>query len=82
MNASYKRYHGGHAYTGSDEGRGGRENSKIWKAIKGVASCSLLDDVAREDNRRRNQQRKTANEVQDLNPASRLRFKTSTQPAD
>jgi hypothetical protein len=53
--AAYKAT--GHKYHGRNNGRGGRENSKIFKAMKGVASFDLLDSIARDDARRRNDQR-------------------------
>jgi hypothetical protein len=53
--AAYKAT--GHKYNGRNTGRGGRENSKIFKAMKGVASFDLLDAIARDDARRRNEQR-------------------------
>ena len=43
----------GHKYLGRNVGRGCRQYSKIVKALKGMASFALLDEVAREDARRR-----------------------------
>lgn len=56
-NTAYKRAHGGHDYMGRTEGRGGRKDNKLRAALKGVASFSLLDQVARDDAQRRRQQR-------------------------
>jgi hypothetical protein len=50
-NSAYKQ--SGHKYLGKNFGRGGRSDSKITKAMKGVASPDLLAEVAREDARRR-----------------------------
>lgn len=52
-NTAYKRGHCGHDYMGRTEGRGGRKDNKLRAALKGIASFSLLDEVAREDARRR-----------------------------
>jgi len=46
----------GHKYLGRNVGRGGRQYSKIVKALKGMATFQLLDAVAREDARRRRAQ--------------------------
>lgn len=43
----------GHKYLGRNVGRGCRQYSKIVRALKGMASFALLDEVAREDARRR-----------------------------
>ncbi len=48
--AAYKAR--GHKYLGDFYGRGGRKDSKIHKAMKGVASFSILDEVAKEDRQR------------------------------
>jgi hypothetical protein len=53
MNAAYKAQHGGHHYHGRNIGRGCRRQSKMVKALNGVASTDLLDAVAREDAMRR-----------------------------
>ena len=45
----------GHKYLGRNVGRGCRQYSKIVKALKGMATFGLLDEVAREDARRRRQ---------------------------
>lgn len=49
--AAYKSR--GHKYYGDNYGRAGRKDSKIMRAMQGVASFDVLDDVAREDARRR-----------------------------
>lgn len=54
--AAYKSR--GHKYYGDNYGRAGRKDSKIMKAMKGVASFDLLDAIAREDARRRSQTQK------------------------
>ena len=43
----------GHKYLGRNVGRGCRQYSKIVKAMRGLATFGLLDEVAREDARRR-----------------------------
>lgn len=43
----------GHKYLGRNVGRGCRQYSKIVRCLKGMASFALLDEVAREDARRR-----------------------------
>jgi hypothetical protein len=43
----------GHKYLGRNIGRGCRQYSKIVKALRGLATFGLLDEVAREDARRR-----------------------------
>ena len=54
MSSAYKQgSHGGHDYEGTYEGRANRKDSKITRALKGVASYDLLAEVAREDARRR-----------------------------
>jgi hypothetical protein len=42
-----------HDYQGRNIGRGARRASKMVKALNGVASFDLLDEVAREDALRR-----------------------------
>jgi hypothetical protein len=54
--AAYKSR--GHKYHGDNYGRAGRKDSKIMKAMKGVASFELLDSIAREDARRRSNTQK------------------------
>ena len=51
VNEAYKQ--SGHKYLGRNVGRGCRQYSKIVKALKGMATFGLLDEVAREDARRR-----------------------------
>ena len=51
MNEAYKQ--SGHKYRGRNVGRGGRSQSKITKALRNIASFDLIDDVLREDRRRR-----------------------------
>jgi hypothetical protein len=53
MTALYKTQHGGHHYHGRNIGRGCRRQSKMVKALKGVATTELLDEIAREDAMRR-----------------------------
>ena len=53
--AAYKSH--GHKYHGDNFGRAGRKDSKIMRAMQGVASFDVLDAVARDDARRRNEQR-------------------------
>jgi alpha-D-ribose 1-methylphosphonate 5-triphosphate synthase subunit PhnI len=42
----------GHQYAGKTMGRGHRQRSKIMKALNGVASLALIDEVMREDRQR------------------------------
>jgi hypothetical protein len=51
MNEAYRQ--SGHKYLGRNVGRGGRQYSKIVKALKGMASHAFIDAVLREDARRR-----------------------------
>ena len=51
MNEAYKQ--SGHKYRGRNVGRGGRQQSKITKALRNIASFDLIDEVLREDRRRR-----------------------------
>ena len=50
---AYKTAGPGHVYRGRNVGRGCRQLSKIYKALKGMATYALLDEVARDDARRR-----------------------------
>jgi len=50
----------GHKYLGRNVGRGCRQYSKIVKALKGMATFGLLDEVAREDARRRREREDNA----------------------
>ena len=51
MNEAYRQT--GHKYLGRNMGRGGRQRSKVMKAVRGIASYELIDAVMREDARRR-----------------------------
>ena len=51
MNEAYKQ--SGHKYHGRNVGRGCRQVSKVTRAVNGMATYDLLDEVAREDARRR-----------------------------
>jgi hypothetical protein len=53
MREAYKQT--GHKYLGRNVGRGCRQYSKIVRAMRGMATFGLLDEVAREDARRRRQ---------------------------
>lgn len=53
MREAYKTAGPGHVYRGRNIGRGCRQLSKIYKALKGMATYALLDEVARDDERRR-----------------------------
>ena len=55
MSEAYKQT--GHKYRGRNVGRGGRSQSKITKALRNIASYDLIDDVLREDERRRREAR-------------------------
>jgi hypothetical protein len=54
MNEAYRQT--GHKYRGRNVGRGCRQVSKVVRAVNGMASYDLLDEVAREDARRRREQ--------------------------
>jgi len=58
MREAYKQ--SGHKYLGRNVGRGCRQYSKIVKALKGMATFGLLDEVAREDARRRREREREA----------------------
>ena len=51
VNEAYRKT--GHKYLGRNMGRGGRQRSKVMKSVRGIARYELLDDVMREDSRRR-----------------------------
>jgi len=51
VNEAYRQT--GHKYLGRNMGRGGRQRSKVMKAVRGIASYELIDAVLREDARRR-----------------------------
>jgi len=57
--AAYKSK--GHKYMGLNYGRGGRSDSKITKALNGMASYDLLDAVAKEDAQRRRERERLKN---------------------
>ena len=54
MNEAYRQT--GHKYQGRNVGRGCRQVSKVAQAVNGMATYDLLDEVAREDARRRREQ--------------------------
>jgi hypothetical protein len=58
--SAYKHWHKGHDFGGMFESRQDRKRSKFIKGLKGVASYDLLDQVAREDARRRREKDKVA----------------------
>jgi hypothetical protein len=60
MREAYKTAGPGHCYQGRNVGRGCRQYSKIVKALKGMATFGLLDEVAREDARRRREKEREA----------------------
>ena len=66
MREAYRQ--SGHKYLGRNVGRGGRQYSKIVKALKGMATFQLLDAVAREDARRRRAQVVEREQVGNLSP--------------
>jgi len=49
VSEAYRRYFPGHHHLGRNVGRECRQQSKIVKALKGLASLELLDAVARAD---------------------------------
>ena len=53
MSQAYAAIGANHVYRGKNVGRGGRQRSKVIKALRGVASYDLIDAVLREDARRR-----------------------------
>jgi hypothetical protein len=63
MSQAYKYgNHQGHDYQGDYQARASRKDSKIMRAMKGVASFDLLDAVARDDARRRAEQNRQRNQ--------------------
>ena len=60
MREAYKTAGPGHVYRGRNIGRGCRQLSKIYKALKGMATYALLDEVARDDARRRREREREA----------------------
>jgi hypothetical protein len=53
MSAAYKTAGPGHEYRGRCDSRGNRQRSKVVRACRGMASLGLIDEVLREDARRR-----------------------------
>ena len=58
MNEAYRQT--GHKYLGKNVGRGGRQRSKVLKCLKNIASLGLIDQVMREDDRRRREKEREA----------------------
>ncbi len=56
MSQAYAAIGASHVYRGKNVGRGGRQRSKVMKAVRGIASYELIDAVMREDARRRREQ--------------------------
>ncbi len=57
---AYKTCGVGHIYRGDSEGRGSRQRSKVLKALKNIASLALIDEVMREDARKRREKEREA----------------------
>jgi len=53
MSEAYKTAGPGHDYRGRCDSRGHRQRSKVVRACRGMASLGLIDEVLREDARRR-----------------------------
>ena len=53
MSQAYAAMGANHVYRGKNVGRGGRQRSKVMRALRGIASYDLIDEVAKEDARRR-----------------------------
>jgi hypothetical protein len=53
VSQAYAAIGANHVYRGKNVGRGGRQRSKVMRAMRGIASYDLIDDVLREDARRR-----------------------------
>jgi hypothetical protein len=53
MSAAYKAAGPGHDYRGRCDSRGHRQRSKVVRACRGMASLGLIEEVLREDARRR-----------------------------
>jgi hypothetical protein len=49
MSEAYKTAGPGHVYRGKLHGRGCRQRSKVLKALKGIATLGLIDEVMWED---------------------------------
>jgi len=56
MSTAYKTAGPGHDYRGRCDSRGHRQRSKVVRACRGMASLGLIDEVLREDARRRREQ--------------------------
>ena len=57
MSQAYAAIGASHVYRGKNVGRGGRQRSKVMKAVRGIASYELIDAVLRADERRRRETR-------------------------
>jgi hypothetical protein len=57
MSQAYAAIGANHVYRGKNVGRGGRQRSKVMKAMRGIASYDLIDEVLRADDRRRREAR-------------------------
>jgi hypothetical protein len=53
VSQAYAAIGANHVYRGKNVGRGGRQRSKVMKALRGIASYEVIEAVAREDARRR-----------------------------
>ena len=60
VSQAYAAIGANHVYRGKNVGRGGRQRSKVMKALRGIASYDLIDEVAREDARRRREREREA----------------------
>ena len=58
MNEAYRQT--GHKYLWKNVSRGGRQRSKVLKSLKNIASLGLIDQVMREDDRRRRDKEREA----------------------
>ena len=58
MNEAYRQT--GHKYLWKNVSRGGRQRSKVLKSLKNIASLGLIDQVMREDDRRRREKEREA----------------------
>ena len=56
MRQAYAAIGANHVYRGKNVGRGGRQRSKVMKALRGIASYDLIEAVMREDARSRRAQ--------------------------
>jgi hypothetical protein len=73
MSAAYKTAGPGHDYRGRCDSRGHRQRSKVVRACRGMASLGLIDEVLREDARRRREREQVVGreEVGNLSPFQR-----------